>query len=136
MLGCAEINSSFNRSHRFEVCARWAAQTPPAFRFAVKLPRAITHKGKLRGARLPLQRFLMQASGLGIRLAVLLVQVPHSLVSEARPLRSFFGLLADPYSGAMMCELCCASWFTRVADAGLVRHRIGRRARRRWMRRR
>ena len=59
MLGCAEINSSFHRSHRVEVYRRWAAQTPPGFRFSVKLPRSITHDGRLRRAREPLRRFLV-----------------------------------------------------------------------------
>ncbi|MDO8793936.1 MAG: DUF72 domain-containing protein [Vicinamibacterales bacterium] len=36
--------------------AKWAASTPPDFRFAVKLPRTITHDQKLRRARLPLVR--------------------------------------------------------------------------------
>ena len=54
VLDCAEINSSFHRSHRVEVYERWAAQTPPGFRFSVKLPRSITHEGRLRRAREPL----------------------------------------------------------------------------------
>lgn len=50
VLNCAEINSSFNRSHRTEVYARWADQTPPGFCCSVKLPRAISHDGRLRAA--------------------------------------------------------------------------------------
>ena len=50
VLRCAEINSSIHRSHRVEVYERWAAQTPGDFRFSVKLPRAITHEGRLRRA--------------------------------------------------------------------------------------
>jgi len=46
VLGCAEINSSFHRSHRVEVYQRWAAQTPPGFRFSVKLPRSISHDAR------------------------------------------------------------------------------------------
>ena len=34
-LNCAEINCSFHRSHRPAVYARWAAPTPPGFRFSV-----------------------------------------------------------------------------------------------------
>jgi uncharacterized protein YecE (DUF72 family) len=33
VLDCAGIDSSFHRSHRVEVYERWAAQTPPGFRF-------------------------------------------------------------------------------------------------------
>lgn len=126
VLNCAEINSSFSRSHRTEVYARWAEHTPPGFRFAVKLPRAVTHDGRLRGARLPLQRFIAQASGLGARLAVILVQLPPSLVFEVRPVRSFFALLADLFGGAVVCEPRHASWFTPQADGWLVKHHIGR----------
>jgi len=43
VLACSEINSSFHRSHRAAVYAKWAASTPSGFRFSVKLPRAITH---------------------------------------------------------------------------------------------
>ena len=90
VLNCAEINTSFYRSHRPEVYARWAAQTPSGFRFAVKLPRTITHDRRLRGSRAALERFVEEVSGLGDRLGVLLVQVPPSLIFEARPVRTFF----------------------------------------------
>src|SRR4051812_48945422 len=62
---CAEINSSFHRPHTPVTYAKWAASTPPDFRFAVKLPRTITHDGQLRRARAPLELFLEQSAGLG-----------------------------------------------------------------------
>lgn len=64
-LGCAEINSSFYRSHHFDVYQRWAAQTPAGFRFSAKLPQAITHEHALRPPRAPLLRFLSEVAGLG-----------------------------------------------------------------------
>ena len=70
---CVEIDSSFYKPHRLETYARWAGMTPPHFRFAVKLPRAITHDARLRAARQPLRTFLGEAAGLGDRLGVLLV---------------------------------------------------------------
>jgi uncharacterized protein YecE (DUF72 family) len=48
LLPAVEINSSFYRPHRPQTYARWAASTPQTFRFAVKLPRAITHTHRLR----------------------------------------------------------------------------------------
>src|SRR6187401_2143159 len=81
-LNCAKINSSFHRSHRVEVYQRWRSQTPPGIRFSVKLPRSITHEGRFRRAREPLQRFLAEAAGLADGLAVLLVQLPPSLAFE------------------------------------------------------
>jgi uncharacterized protein YecE (DUF72 family) len=126
MLDCAEINSSFHRPHRVEVYERWAAQTPPGFRFSVKLPRSISHEGRLRRAREPLIRFLAEAGGLGDRLAVLLVQLPPSFAFEARPTRRFFELLGELFTGAVVCEPRHPSWFTPAADRALVACRVGR----------
>ena len=85
---CVEINTSFYRSHRAETYARWAGMTPPQFRFAVKLPRTITHDAALRGTRRPLRGFLEETAGLGDRLGVLLVQLPPSLAWDARVART------------------------------------------------
>ena len=126
VLNCAEINSSFYRSHRAEVYARWASQTPRGFRFAVKLPRAITHEARLRAARMPLQRFIAEASGLADRLAVVLVQLPPSLAFEPRQARRFFGLLSGMFGGAVVCEPRYRSWFEPAADRLLVAARDGR----------
>lgn len=126
VLNCAEINTSFHRSHRPEVYARWAAQTPPGFRFAVKLPRTITHDQRLRAARVPLTRFRGEVAGLGERLGVLLVQLPPSLPFEARPVGRFFALLRSMFEGAVVCEPRHASWFEPAADRGLVTWRVGR----------
>src|SRR5688500_18042231 len=63
-LRCAEINSSFHRSHAPATYAGWRESTPPDFRFAVKVPRAITHDLKLRRARAPFVAFLEQTDGL------------------------------------------------------------------------
>lgn len=126
VLDCAEIDTSFYRAHRPEVYAGWAAQTPPGFRFSVKLPRAITHEQRLRAARVPLQRFLDEVAGLGERLGVLLVQLPPSQAFEARPVRTFFGLLRDGYDGPVVCEPRHASWFEPAAERLLVTWRIGR----------
>lgn len=128
VLNCAEINSSFYRSHRVQTYHRWAAQTPPGFRFSVKLPRSITHEGRLRRAREPLQSFLAEATGLGDRLGVLLVQLPPSLAFEAQPVRSFFSLLAELFAGSVVCEPRHASWFTPSADSVLVALKVSRAA--------
>ncbi len=128
ILGCAEINSSFYRSHRVEVYQRWADQTPQDFRFAVKVPRTITHDGRLRRAREPLLRFLAEVAGLGDRLAVLLVQLPPSFAFEVRPTRRFFALLRELFEGAVVCEPRHPSWFTPAADRALFACGVGRAA--------
>jgi uncharacterized protein YecE (DUF72 family) len=126
VLNCAEINSSFHRSHRTAVYQRWAEQTPAGFRFAVKLPRTITHEGRLRRAREPLRQFLAEVAGLGDKLGPLLVQLPPSFAFESRPVRSFFQLLAGMHSGAVVCEPRHASWFTASADRLMAALKVSR----------
>ena len=123
---CVEINSSFYRPHRVETYARWAAMTPPHFRFAVKLPRAITHDARLRDSQKLLQEFLAQIAGLGDRMGVLLVQLPPSLPWEARVANAFFDLLRESWVGPVACEPRHATWFTPAADRTLVRTRVSR----------
>ena len=57
-LPMVEINSSFYRPHQARTYARWAASVPEGFRFAVKLPREISHERRLRDAMQPLERVL------------------------------------------------------------------------------
>ena len=126
MLPCVEINSSFYRPHRREVYRKWATQTPRAFRFAVKLPRQITHDARLRGARLPLGEFLDQAGGLGQKLGPLLVQLPPSLEYESRIAGRFFALMRERYAGEIVCEPRHPTWFGDDAERVLLRFRIAR----------
>ncbi len=122
----AEINSSFHRPHTAATYARWAAATPPGFRFAVKLPRVITHDQKLRAARLPLQRFLDESSGLGEKRGPLLVQLPPSLAFEGRVAARFFDLLRARHEGEVVCEPRHPTWFAAPAEALLARCRVAR----------
>lgn len=125
-LSCAEINTSFYRHHRPEVYARWAAQTPEDFRFAVKLPRSITHERGLRASREPLIRFFDEVAGLADRLGALLIQLPPSLAFEARPVGTFFGLLRSLFDGAVVCEPRHPTWFEAAADRLWTQFGIGR----------
>src|SRR6185436_12448274 len=89
-----EINSSFHRPHRPGTYARWAAETPPGFRFAAKLPKTITHQRRLAAADEALDTFLAEAAGLGEKLAVFLVQLPPSFAFDAAVAAPFFAGLA------------------------------------------
>src|SRR5690242_14468228 len=82
VLPAVEINSSFYRPHRESTYARWAASVPASFRFAVKIPRAITHERKLADAADALDAFLPGPAALGAALGCLLVQLPPSLALD------------------------------------------------------
>jgi uncharacterized protein YecE (DUF72 family) len=128
VLGCAEINSSFHRPHAAATYEKWAAATPPDFRFAVKLPRTITHDNALRRVRAPLERFLAEIRGLGNKCGPLLVQLPPSHAFDRRVAARFFELLRAYHTGAVACEPRHATWFTQAADALLIAHRVARAA--------
>jgi len=122
----AEINSSFHRPHRASTWARWAAETPPGFRFAAKLPKTITHQLRLADADAPLGTFLAEAGGLGEKLAVLLVQLPPSLAFAAAVAAPFFAGLAARTEASVVCEPRHPSWFEAEADALLASLRVAR----------
>jgi uncharacterized protein YecE (DUF72 family) len=125
VLRCAEINSSFHRSHARSVYARWASLTPRGFRFSVKLPRTITHDGELKRARAPLEQFLGEIAGLRARLGPVLVQLPPSLEFNPRVAGMFFTLLRERHQGPVVCEPRHATWFEPRAVTALVAHRVG-----------
>jgi uncharacterized protein YecE (DUF72 family) len=125
-LPVTEINSSFHRPHRPATYARWAAETPPEFRFAVKLPKTITHQLRLVAADEALGAFLGEAGGLGEKLAVLLVQLPPSFAFDRSAAEPFFAGLAARTAASVVCEPRHASWFDAEADALLASLRVAR----------
>ena len=90
-LACAEINLSFHRPHTVKTYAKWRDSTPPGFRFAVKMPRAITHDLKLQHAREPFVTFLSQTDGLADKRGPLLFQLPPSLSFDGSVVPGFPG---------------------------------------------
>lgn len=123
---CVEINSSFHRPHAASVYARWRDSTPPDFRFAVKVPKTITHVLKLTDVEAPLATFLAQTDGLGDKRGPLLVQLPPSLAFDAAVAVPFFVLVRTRYSGPLVCEPRHASWFSPEAAATLDRYAVAR----------
>src|SRR4029079_278628 len=85
---------------------------PDSFRFAVKIPREITHLRRLRDSTEPLERFLSEIAALDITLGPLLVQLPPSLRFDAAVVTAFFSTLRARFSGSVVCEPRHASWFT------------------------
>ncbi|HXC59353.1 MAG TPA: DUF72 domain-containing protein [Steroidobacteraceae bacterium] len=126
VLRCVEIDSSFYKDHSARTYAKWAKQTPRSFRFAVKLPREITHEQRLRAARRPLMQFLARVAGLGRRLGPLIVQLPPSLPFDAAVARRFFKLMREQSDAPVVCEPRHASWFEARAEAVLRALHIGR----------
>jgi uncharacterized protein YecE (DUF72 family) len=126
VLNAVEINSSFYRPHRTATYERWAASVPEDFRFAVKVPKAITHERRLKDVDDVLDRFLSEVGGLGSKLGPLLVQLPPSLNFQAGVADRFLGELRNRIQGSIVCEPRHASWFTPEVEELLAKLRISR----------
>ena len=125
-LDCAEINSSFHRPHAATTYAKWRDSTPPDFRFAVKIPRAITHELKLQDAREPFVTFLAQTDGLADKRGPLLLQLPPSLSFDGSVVTAFLEVVRRVYDGPLVCEPRHATWFSPLVTSLLERYRISR----------
>jgi len=126
LFNCVEINSCFYRSHRAATYERWASSVPEDFRFAVKLPRAITHEARLIDVSAALEQFLNETSGLGTKRGPILVQLPPSFAFEPLVAASFFGELRARFSGDVVFEPRHETWFTDEVETVLRSHRIAR----------
>jgi uncharacterized protein YecE (DUF72 family) len=124
--GCAEINSTFHRSHRRSTYERWAASTPARFSFAAKLPKTITHQCKLVNAGGLLAAYLDEVAALGDRLAVHLVQLPPSLAFDEEIAAGFFDDLNARAGLRIACEPRHPSWFTAEAGQFLAERHVAR----------
>jgi uncharacterized protein YecE (DUF72 family) len=116
LMNCAEINSSFHRPHQRKTWERWAASTPNDFRFAVKLPKTITHAAKLHNTGALLQTFLDQANGLGAKLGPILIQLPPSLAYDEGLAQEFLTTFREVHTGLAAIEPRHVSWFSPTAD--------------------
>ncbi|MBO9715373.1 MAG: DUF72 domain-containing protein [Pseudoxanthomonas sp.] len=121
-----EINSSFYRPHQRATYARWAAAVPRAFRFSVKIPKAISHERGLRQCGPELDAFLEQTAGLGSRLGGYLLQLPPSLVLDRRSVSLFLRMVRRRTDARLALEPRHPSWFSEAADELLARHAVGR----------
>jgi uncharacterized protein YecE (DUF72 family) len=125
-LNAIEINTSFYRPHRRATYERWAASVPADFRFAVKLPRTMTHEQRLKDCGDLLDRFAGEVAGLGPKLGVLLVQLPPSLAFEAEAMKEFVAALRRRIDAPAACEPRHATWFGPEAEGLLQRLRVAR----------
>lgn len=77
-----EIDSTFHSAPSEATVLRWAESTPASFRFACKLPRAITHACRLRDCSSEFISFLRVLEPIAPKLQVILVQLPPSFAPK------------------------------------------------------
>lgn len=126
VFGAVEINSSFYRPHQRKTYEKWAACVAGDFRFAVKLPRTITHDARLVGIDTALDQFAQEVAGLGGKLGCVLVQLPPKLGFDADVAGSFVGRLAERFRCMIALEARNPGWFGEEATALLARAGVTR----------
>jgi len=120
-----EINSSFYREHKPATYERWAASVPEHFKFAVKVPKQLTHESRLCDLS-AFSRFISEVSTLGEKLGPLLVQLPPKLAFNVKTVKTFFTGLCENFPGNVVCEPRHASWFTSDAERLLTEFQVAR----------
>jgi uncharacterized protein YecE (DUF72 family) len=111
-----EINGSFYKQITPATYARWYAETPEDFRFALKGHRFVTHFKRLRDCADSIARLRDQTKPLADKLAAVVWQLPARFECDLGRLDEFLTVLAEwPTRHAI--ELRHRSWFTdAVAD--------------------
>lgn len=124
-----EVNGTFYRLQTPEVFATWAEQTPADFLFAIKGPRFITHRLRLRDAETALANFL--ASGvlrLGPKLGPILWQLPPNFRFDEERIARFLAILPRDAEAASRCaaghdERLSRAWLD-ATQVGKLRHAL------------
>jgi uncharacterized protein YecE (DUF72 family) len=106
-----EVNTTFYRLARPEAVARWVAETPPNFVFAVKASRYMTHMKRLTDLESGLERFYAAIEPLasGPKLGPVLWQFPASFRRDEDRLANALATLPP---GRHAFEFRHRSWFT------------------------
>lgn len=106
-----ELDTTFYHAPRATIARSWARHAPEGFKFAAKVPRAITHEARLRGAGERLDAFARAMEPLGDKLGPLLVQLPAEFTRDDGTLRDLDAFLAGASEGlAVAVEFRHASW--------------------------
>ena len=117
VFNAVEINSTFYRRHRPQTFERWRDSVPEGFRFAVKIPQAITHEARMRNVGAAFEAFLGDIGGLGVKLGPLLCQLPPSLPFTAPGVAEGLRTLRAAFYGMLVIEPRHPTWAGEEASA-------------------
>ncbi len=107
-IGTVEINNTFYRMPKRSVLTRWAEAVPEGFRFVIKAPRRITHKGRLQDEDGAVAILVRQLGVLGDTRGPVLFQTPPYLPKRVERLEALVAKLPEGYRAAF--EFRHESW--------------------------
>lgn len=118
-----ELDTTFYHAPKGTIARSWARHTPDHFRFAAKVPRAVTHEGGLRGADEAMAAFARALEPLGDKLGPVLVQLPAEFRHDAATLRDLDAfLMGSPRGLRIAVEFRHDSWHTPQVEDTLRSH--------------
>ena len=117
-----EVNNSFYRLPAEGVFETWRSRTPPAFVFAVKASRFLTHMKKLKDPEEPIERLFSRAFELRGKLGPVLYQLPGQMRKNVERLSAFLALLPPRTKHAI--EFRDPSWYDDEVMRLLHKHRV------------
>jgi uncharacterized protein YecE (DUF72 family) len=107
-LPIVEINNTFYRMPNAAAIRGWRSQVADSFRFAIKVPRRISHLKRLKDCAADLEALLAALADLGPTLGSLLVQLPPHARCDEATLAAFLRELPD--SSRVAFEFRNDSW--------------------------
>ena len=115
-----EINASYYRTPRANVCESWRRRTPEGFLFVMKLNNMITHRRRLVDCEDLLESYLAPVDALAEKLGPILVQLPPRFACDPARLKSFLSVCPPRYRWAV--EFRDPSWLCEEVYALLRSH--------------
>jgi uncharacterized protein YecE (DUF72 family) len=120
-----ESNTTFYAIPARSTVSSWAAQTPPDFRFVVKLPQLISHERRLTGVAAELRAFLSAIEPLAERNHAVWIQLPASFTpTDLGTLAAFLHQAPRGYRYAV--EVRHPAFFNDERSAGLLEQVLAR----------
>lgn len=125
---CVEIDATFYRIPARSTVRGWHDRTPEGFRFAAKVPQAVTHDAELMDCDETFAAFVDVMGELGPKLGPLLLQFPYYAKARRPPLDEFVDrldafLARRPAGLAMAVEVRNRTWLKPPLLECLRRHR-------------
>jgi uncharacterized protein YecE (DUF72 family) len=117
-LTTVEGNTTFYAVPAQKILEGWAEEMPPTFRFCPKVPKAISHEGKLMDNVERAREFIRIMSQLGTRLGPMFLQLPPRYSPKLLGDLSSF-LVAWPPEIRLAVEVRHLDWFDSPHDEAL-----------------
>ena len=118
-----EVDSTFYAIPSAKNVRSWASRVPAGFKFALKLPKEISHDSRLRDAAGVAPLFFDRAREVGTRLGPILIQLGPDFMPDERPALAEF-LTRLPHDVRFAVEFRHRGWIDDEVLALLADHNV------------